>query len=152
MKITLSEEDAVRLAVPRELVFDYGRFMGRDLLELEEQVGWSIVDLEHALNGTPAVNAIGGPIYEMDPKNPDKPLLDGGGKPIVARTLSTRTLLVMVWMCVRRANPDVTWKTFDFNMVAAEFDPEDESGKGSTAAPSKRSTTGTRRRSQRSSA
>lgn len=130
--------------------FDYSKFMGRDLLELEEQVGWDINKLEHALNGAPATNAIGGPIYEM---NGDKPVLDGGGKPMIARVLTTKTLMVMVWMCVRRAAPDVQWKTFDFNVAGAEFDPEDEeAGKGSTAAPSKRSTTSTKPRSRRSSA
>ena len=149
MRIRLSEEDATRLGCPRDLKFDYEKFMGRDLLELEEQVGWAIPDLEHALNGVPATNALGGPIYEM---NGDKPVLDGAGKPVVARTYTTKTLMVMVWMCVRRSNPDVAWKTFDFELNGATLGEEEEPGKASTAARSAKSTTATSRRSRRSSA
>jgi hypothetical protein len=151
LRIRLSEEDTTRLGCPQELTFEYGKMMGRDLLELEEQVGWSIDQFERQLEGVPAVNALGGPIYEMDG---DKPKLDGGGKPILAMTYTTKTVMVLVWMCVRRANPDVAWKTFDFDVTAAEIDNDDEEevGKAPSRANSKKSTTGTSRRSRASSA
>lgn len=146
MKITLSEADAKRLNCPRVLIFDEEGLTGRDLMELEEQVGWSADSLERAFQGIPAVNALGGPIYEMDG---DKPKLDGMGKPIRVMTLTTKTLMVVVWLCVRRANPEIDWKSFDFHVGATEIDNAEEPvGK----APSPKSTTTTKPRSRRSTA
>lgn len=153
LKIRISEADSSRLNCPRDMAFDLDTVTGRDLLELEEQVGWNIDRFQIAVQGTPAVDAIGGPIYEMDPKNPDTPKLDGGGQPIRAMVIGTKTVMVLVWMCVRRANPDVAWKTFDVQITELEItqDEEGEPGK-SPARRSPTSTTTTKRRSRRSTA
>jgi|SRR5688572_7548626 len=149
MKIRLSEEDATRLGCPRELSFDLEHLSGRDLLELEEQVGWSFDTFQRELEGTPAVNALGGPIYEMDG---DVPKLDPMGKPIRVMAISTKATIVVVWMCARRANPAIRWQEFDFNIAAVEFDDEEPAGKAPAKARSRTSTTTTRRRSRTSSA
>lgn len=152
MKISISEADATRLNCPRDMVFDLGKITGGDLIELEEQVGWGIDQFERAMEGTPAVNAIGGPIYEMDG---DVPKLDGGGKPIRAMVIGTKTIMVLVWMCVRRANPDIPWKGFPdrIEVTALEIvqDEEGEPGK-SPARRSATNTTTTKPRSARSTA
>jgi hypothetical protein len=147
MKIRLCELDADRLGCPRDLTFDFEQVTGRDLMELEEQVGWNLATFENALGGVPATNAIGGPIFEMDG---DKIKLDPMGKPIRVMTITTRTIVVIVWLCVRRANPEITWKNFDFQIAATEIeDAEEDPGK---APSSPKSTTTTKRRSARSSA
>ena len=147
MRIRLCEEDATRLGCPRDLDFDFEKVTGRDLLELEEQVGWSLDTFQREIEGTPAVNAIGGPIYEMDG---DKPKLDPMGKPIRIMAISTKAIVVIVWLCVRKANPDVAWKTFDFTMTATDIlEDEEPAGK---APRLRKSTTTTKRRSRASSA
>lgn len=145
MKITLSESDAARLGCPRTLTYDEEGITGRDLMELEEQVGWSADQLDRAMQGVPAVNAIGGPLYEMDG---DSPKLDPMGKPIRVMTMATKTVMVMVWLCVRRANPAVKWDEFDFHLASAEFGDGEPVGK----AHSPTNTTTTKPRSRRSSA
>lgn len=148
IRIKLCEEDATRLNCPRDLLFDFTNVTGRDLLELEEQVGWSFDRFEREVGGVPATNALGGPVYEMAG---DKPKLDGMGKPIRAMVITTRVLMVVIWMCVRRANPDVEWKTFDFTISATEVESEEEEP-GKAPVNSRKSTTTTKRRSARSSA
>lgn len=148
MKIRLSEEDAERLGCPRDLVFDESRLMGRELMALEEQVGWTFQDLERKLQGDPAVDHTGAPIWETDDKGK---LVLADGKPTQMRVLRVEQLMVMAWLCAFRANPDVAWKTFDINLTGAEFS-DDSPGKDPTPAASKPSTTSTRRRSARSSA
>jgi hypothetical protein len=150
MKIRLSEQDAARLGCPRDLEFDFEQLSGRDMLELEEQLGWSFDTFQSALEGTPAVNALGGPIYEM---NGDVPKLDPMGKPIRVMAISTKAIVVIVWMCARRANPAIRWESFDFNMTTIEIDNEEEpAGKAPAKARSRKSTTATSRRSRPSSA
>jgi hypothetical protein len=146
MRITLSEEDATRLECPRELEFDPNRIMGSDLIALEEQLGWSFEQLEEAMLGEPAKNAIGEPIWETDAKG--KIVLDAKGKPQPLRTLKSRTLIAVTWLCVRRANPAVRWEGFDFAVTATKFDDDPPAGK----APSPTNTTTGKPRSARSSA
>jgi len=145
MRITLSEEDAQRLGVPRELEFREDRVMGSELIALEEQVGWDVDKLDQALNGEPATNALGEPLWALDDKG--KPVLDDKGKPVQQRVMKVRTLMVLAWMCVRRTNPAVTWDGFDINIIATELSPGTE-GK----APSPPGTTTGKRPSRRSSA
>ncbi len=145
MRITLSEEDAQRLGVPREMNFREDRIMGSELIALEEQVGWDVERLDQALIGEPVTNAIGQPVWVLDDK--DKPVLDDKGKPRQQRAMKVRTLMVLAWMCARRANPAIAWDGFDINVLATEFVPEPE-GK----APSPTGTTTGKRPSRRSSA
>ena len=147
MRIRLSERDAEHFGCPRELEFDFEQLTGRDLLELEEQVGWTFDTFQSSFEGTPAVNAIGGPIYEM---NGDVPKLDPMGKPIRVMAISTRTIMVMVWLCVRRANPAVRWESFPdgFTIAAVEIEDEPE---GKAPANSRPSSTTTKPRSRKSS-
>jgi hypothetical protein len=145
MKIRLSEEDAERLGCPRDLEFDFEKLMGRELMALEEQVGWSFDEFAQKMQGEPLKNALGEPVWETDDKG--KVVLDAGGKPMRARGLRIAQLMVMTWLCVFRTNPDVTWKGFDFNVVGTEFVDEEEPGKGgTTSAASPKNTTGTKPR------
>lgn len=147
MRIRLSEQDAANFGCPRDLGFDFEQLTGRDLLELEEQVGWTFDTFQSAAEGMPATNALGGPIYEM---NGDVPKLDPMGKPVRVMTISTRTIIVMVWLCVRRANPAVRWDTFPdlFNIAGVEIEDEPE---GKAPARSRTSTTTTKPRSRKPS-
>lgn len=146
MRITLSEEDATRLEVPRDLEFDPNRIMGTDLIAMEEQIGWSFEHLEEAMLGEPAKNAVGQPIWETDAKG--KVVLDDKGKPKQQRVMKSATLVAITWLCVRRANPAVRWEGFDFAVTGAAFVSEPE-GK---APSSPTGTTTGKRRSPRSSA
>lgn len=147
MRIRLSEEDAQKLQVPRDLEFSEERLMGRELMALEAQVGWSFQDLEHKLEGEYATNALGEPIWETDAKG--KIVLDGGGKPMRARVLKIEALMVIAWLCVFRANPEISWKSFDINITGTDFIPEEDPGK---AQSSPTNTTTGKPRSRRSSA
>lgn len=144
MRITLSEEDAQRIGVPRELEFREDRIMGSDLIALEEQFGWTVDKLDQALLGEPATDPAGGPVWELDDKG--KPVLDGKGKPVQARTMSVRTLMVITWIAARRAVPDLPWNGFDISITGTDFVPEPE-GK---EPPSPPATTTGKRRSARS--
>lgn len=147
MRIRLTEEDAARFAIDRDLEFNEQRLMGRELMALEAQVGWTFQDLERKLEGEYATNALGEPVWETDAKG--KIVLDGGGKPMRARVLKIEPLMVITWLCVYRANPEIAWKTFDMNVTGTEFTPEEDPGK---APNSPKNTTTTKRRSARSSA
>lgn len=145
--ITLSEQDAARLECPRDLGFDPETIMGSDLVALEEELGWSIDQLEGAMMGEPAKNAVGQPIWETDGNG--KLILDDKGNPTPMRVMKARTLMVVTWLCVRRANPAVRWEGFDFNVTATAFDSEEQPAGKASSPPS--TTTG-KRRSPRSSA
>ena len=147
MRIRLTEEDAERLGCPRDLQFDHEKLMGRELMALEAQVGWSFQDLEHKMQGEPATNALGEPVWETDAKG--KVVLDGGGKPMRMLVLKIEQLMVVTWLCVYRHNPGVAWADFDFNVTGTEFDSGDDSGKEQSSPTN--TTTG-KRRSARSSA
>lgn len=149
MRIRLSEEDATRLGCPRDLEFDPDKIMGRELIAMEEEVGWNVDRLEESLQGEYLKNALGEPVYETDDKG--KLVLDGGGKPMRARGLKAATVIVMTWLAARRAGSKVPYSEFDFNVTGAEFDPE-EPGKAPTTPPSPTNTTTGKRRSARSSA
>lgn len=146
MRIRLTEEDATRLGCPRELEFDPEKLMGRELIALEEEVGWNVDNLEENLQGEYLKDALGGPVFETDDKG--KVVLDGGGKPMRARGLKIATVLVITWLAARRAGCTVPYAEFDFSVTGAEFDPE-EPGK---APASPTNTTTGKRRSARSSA
>jgi hypothetical protein len=146
MRIRLSEEDAGRLGCPRDLEFDADRLMGRELIALEEEVGWTVDSLEENLQGEYLKNALGEPVFETDAKG--KLVLDGGGKPMRARGLKMTTVVVITWLAARRAGSKVPFADFDFNVNGAEFDPE-EPGK---APASPTNTTTTKPRSARRSA
>jgi hypothetical protein len=146
MRIRLSEEDATRLGVPRDLEFDPERIMGRDLIALEEEVGWNVDSLEENLQGEYLTNALGEPVWETDDKG--KVVLDGGGKPMRARGLKVATVLVVTWLAARHAGCKVPYVEFDFAVTGAEFDSA-EPGK---APASPTSTTTGKPRSRRSSA
>ena len=146
MRIRLSEEDATRLGCPRDLEFDPDKLMGRELIALEEEVGWNFDTLEENLQGEYLKNALGEPVFETDDKG--KVVLDGGGKPMRARGLKMTTVVVIAWIAARRAGSKVPYAEFDFNVNGAEFDTE-EPGK---APASPTSTTTTRPRSARRSA
>lgn len=148
MRIRLTEEDATRLGCPRELEFDPDRLMGRELIALEEEVGWNVDSLEENLQGDYLKNALGEPVFETDAKG--KVVLDGGGKPMRARGLKMTTVVVITWLAARRAGSKVPYSEFDFNITGAEFDAE-EPGKAPATPASPTSTTTTKRRSARSS-
>ena len=151
MRIRLTEEDATRLGCPRDLEFDPDRLMGRELIALEEEVGWTVDSLEQNLQGEYLKNALGEPIFETDDKG--KLVLDGGGKPMRARGLKMTTVVVIGWLAARRAGSKVPYAEFDFNVNGAEFDPEEpEPGKAPASPASPTSTTTGKRRSPRSSA
>lgn len=146
MRIRLTEEDATRLGCSRDLEFDADRLMGRELIALEEEVGWNVDSLEEKLQGEYLKDALGGPVFETDAKG--KVVLDGGGKPMRARGLKVSTILVIAWLAARRAGCKVPYAEFDFAVSGAEFDPE-EPGK---APASPTNTTTTKPRSARRSA
>lgn len=146
MRIRLSEEDAALLGCPRDLEFDPERLMGRELIALEEEVGWNFDSLEENLQGEYLKNALGEPVFETD--DTGKVVLDGGGKPMRARGLKMTTVVVIAWLAARRSGCKLPYAEFDFNVTGAEFDPE-EPGKAPASATS--TTTG-KPRSRRSSA
>jgi hypothetical protein len=145
MRIRLTEEDATRLDCPRDLEFDAERLMGRELIALEEEVGWTVDSLEENMQGEYLKNALGEPVWETDDKG--KVVLDGGGKPMRARGLKASTILVIAWIAARRAGCKVPYAEFDFAVTGAEFDTE-EPGKAPASATN--STTGKRRSPQSS--
>jgi len=147
MRIRLSEEDAERLGCPRNLEFDFERVMGRELMALEEQVGWDYSTFGTKMQGIPLTDHAGAPVWETD--DDGKLVTDPKtGKPIQMRGLKVEQLLVMVWLCVLRANPQCRWDTFDVNLAATDF-VEDSAGKAE--ADSEPSTSGTKRRSPKGS-
>jgi len=151
MRIRLSEEDAARLGVPRDLEFDPDKLMGRELIALEEEVGWNVDSLEQHLQGEYLTNALGEPEWETDDNG--KVVLDGGGKPMRARGLRVATVLVVAWLAARRAGCRVPYAEFDFAVTGAEFDTE-EPGKAPASSASRASPTSTttgKRPSRRSS-
>jgi hypothetical protein len=149
MRIRLTEEDAERLGVARDLEFDSDKLMGRELIALEDEVGWTVDSLEANLQGEYLTNAIGEPVWETDDRG--KVVLDGGGKPMRARGLKAATILVITWLAARRAGCTVPYAEFDFAVTGAEFDTE-EPGKAPASPASPTSTTTGKPRSRRSSA
>lgn len=146
IRLRLSEEDAQRLEVPRDLEFDTDKLMGRDLIALEEEAGWDIDRLDQAMAGEPTTNAVGQPVWETDAKG--KVVLVNG-KPVQARGLKMSTLLVIAWIAARRSGYKGRYAEFDFCITAAEFESVEEPGKG-PASPT--TTTTGKPRSRRSSA
>lgn len=149
MRIRLSEEDAQRLGCPRDLEFDPEKIMGRELIAMEEEVGWDVDRLEESLQGDYLKNALGEPVFETDANG--KVVLDGGGKPMRARGLKIATVIVITWLAARRAGCKVPYADFDFAVTGAEFDAE-EPGKAPEAPASPTNTTTGKPRSRRSSA
>lgn len=134
MKIRITQDDADRLGCPRDLEFEFDRVMGRELMALEEQVGWAFHEFEKEMQGEPLAEPVtGAPVWETDEHG--KLVTDPKtGKPVQARGLRVKQLMVMVWLCVFRANPAVAWATFDVNLMGAEFSDDGPAGKDEAAS------------------
>jgi hypothetical protein len=118
--ITLSEADAERIGVPRNLSVDIDKLMARELIAMERVTGWSYEALAFSLEGRPAKNALGQPIFETDDDGTLKK--DPAGNPIQVMGFNLEALLVVVWLAVRRAKgEDVAWELIDLDINATEF-------------------------------
>lgn len=154
MKFTLTEEDAARIGVPRELELDLGKVMGRELIAMERVTRWSYEALMDALTGRSVVNAIGQPVFETEDDGVTRKK-DPAGNPIQAVGFDLEALLIVAWLAVRRIKgTDFDWETFDLDISGLEFGEDDEGKAPNRAArrASKTNTTITKARSRRSSA
>lgn len=123
MKITLSDEDAERLGVGPVVEFDERRLSSLEAIQMSKATKWSLIRFTNAF-GQVLRDDDGKPVMQRDASG--EFVRDEAGGLIPVRDIETTALVLAVWLAVRRAGRDIAWKDFDINLIATDFEDEDE--------------------------
>ena len=124
MKIRLSEEDATRYGVERDIEVDESKFMAREVIVMQKVTGWTVDKLGRALQGKVALDDDGKPLYLRDGEGNE--VHDESGKRIPLREVDVEALLILAWMGVRRLNPEVKYVDFDIDLTGVNFGGDED--------------------------
>lgn len=127
MKIILSEDDATRLGVPRELEYNENKLMGREAIAIQKATGWTPSALARALDGRVVLDEDGQPLYDTD--DAGQPVLDEDGRRVPLRDVDAEALVILVYVAVLRSGVKIKYADFDIDFFGTKFGGEDP-GKG----------------------